>query len=111
MTCSPARLAANRANARLSRGPSSPGGRARSAKNSLKHGLTGRGIVTPEGDADEILARSERMRADMKPRTQVGEILITQMATLSVRIERAARQEAARVAMKVRHAADDFDEG
>jgi hypothetical protein len=33
------------------------------------------------------------------------------MATLSVRAERAARQELAQLSMRVRHAADDFDEG
>ena len=39
----------------------------------------------------------------------MGAILVGQMATLSVRMERGARQEFAAVASRVRHATDDFD--
>ena len=42
---SEAQLAANRANAQLSTGPVSEAGRAKSAQNSLKHGLTSKTIV------------------------------------------------------------------
>jgi hypothetical protein len=41
-TLSAAKLAANRANARLSCGPKTPEGKARSSRNSTKHGLTRR---------------------------------------------------------------------
>ena len=110
MICSEARLAANRANGSLGRGPVSPQGRETSKKNALKHGLTGKGIVTPEGDHEEIARRVEAFTAEMKPRSQAGVILILQMATLSVRSERAAVQESAAIARNVRHAPDDFDE-
>ena len=110
MHVSEARLAANKLNGSKSRGPLSPETRAISARNSLKHGLTGNGVVVPEGDAEEIARRVEALTLDMKPNTPAGAILIVQMATLSVRFERAADQETAALAHRVRHAADDFDE-
>ena len=111
MICSEARLAANRANALKSRGPTTELGKLASRRNGLKHGLSGEGIVVLEGDAEEIGRRAEALRADMKPRTSAGLILIQQMATLSVRAERAAEREIAETAMRVRNAAEAFDEG
>jgi hypothetical protein len=48
MPCSPARLLANQTNARLSTGPKTVEGKARSRGNALKHGLTGQGVVLPD---------------------------------------------------------------
>jgi hypothetical protein len=110
MHVSEARLAANRLNGLKGKGPTTEAGRLNSRKNSLKHGLTGEGVVVPEGDAEEIQARAEALTADMKPKSPAGLILITQMATLSVRAERAAEQELAQTSMRVRNAADAFDE-
>ncbi len=110
MPCSEARLAANRLNGSRSKGPLTPETKAISRQNSLKHGLTGKGIVTPEGDREEIQRRVEALEADMKPMSPAGVILIAQMATHSVRAERAVEQESAAIARNVRHAADDFDE-
>ncbi len=44
---SPARLAANRLNARRSTGPRTPGGKQRSARNALRHGLYARVALLP----------------------------------------------------------------
>jgi hypothetical protein len=49
------RLAANRANAQLSTGPTTPEGKARSSRNAVKTGLTGRTVLLPSP-----LARSKR---------------------------------------------------
>jgi hypothetical protein len=46
----PAQIDANRANAQLSTGPSSPEGKAKSSHNALKTGLTGRTILLPTDD-------------------------------------------------------------
>jgi hypothetical protein len=110
MIVSEARMAANSASSALSNGPSSPEGREISRRNGLKHGLTGRGIVVPEGDAEEIARRGADLTADMKPRSTAGSMLIGQMARLSLRAERAAERESAAIAMHVRHAVDAFDE-
>jgi hypothetical protein len=110
MIVSDARIAANILNGSRGKGPLSPETRAISAQNSLKHGLTGKGIVASESEREEIDRRIEALTDDMKPISQAGVFLIAQMATLSRRAENAAEQEAAAIARNVRHAADDFDE-
>ena len=50
MEVSEARVAASRANGARSKGPTSEHGKTISRRNSLKHGLTGEGIVLFEGD-------------------------------------------------------------
>ena len=110
MPSSEARIAANRANSIKSCGPRTTGGKERSRRNGLKHGLTGVGVVLPEGDVDEVERRTEALHADLDPQSPLGEILVRQMATLSVRMERGARQETAALATRIRHAAEEFDE-
>ena len=110
MPASEARIAANRANCLKSCGPTTAEGKERSRRNGLKHGMTGRGVVVHEDDAAEVEHRNEALQAELAPQSAMGEILVRQMATLSVRMERGARQEFAAVAVRVRHAADDFDE-
>jgi len=46
------RLAANRANAQLSTGPTTPEGKAKSSLNAVKTGLTGRTVLLPNEDAE-----------------------------------------------------------
>ena len=106
---SEARILANRANSLKSCGPRTPGGKERSRRNGLKHGMAGRGIVVPDVDAAEVDRRHQALTAEMAPKSEMGAILIGQMATLSVRMERGARQEFANVAERVRHAADVHD--
>ncbi len=109
MIVTDARLAANRLNG-LKGGPATESGKENSRRNSLKHGLSGAGIVVPEGDVEEIKRREAGLTLDMNPKTSAGAILITVMATLSVRAERAAEQVIAETDMRVRNAADAFDE-
>ena len=54
--CSERRLAANRANAQFSTGPTSPKGKAKSSLNAVKTGLCGRAVLL----ADEEEARAYR---------------------------------------------------
>jgi hypothetical protein len=110
MPTSEARIIANRNNASKSTGPSTPAGLRRSSSNSLKHGMTGRGIVVLEEDRDEIERRNEALQAELGPKSTLGQIMVGQMATLSVRMERGARQESAAIDARVRHADELFDE-
>ena len=110
MTCSPARLLANQANARRSTGPSTPEGKARSRCNALKHGLTGQGVALPDEDAAAVARRFDNLQAEMNPSDDMGRVLVQRIALLSVRLERSAEHEAAALGVKIRHAKEDHDE-
>jgi hypothetical protein len=110
MEVSEARLLANRANSTLAKGPTSERGKSISRRNSLKHGLTGEGIVLLEGDQAEVESRVEALRDELQPQSTLGTMLIHKIATLSVRSERAAEREKAAIAERVRNAVDAFDE-
>jgi hypothetical protein len=109
MPVSEAQLAANRANGARSLGPRTIEGKMNSRMNACKHLLTAQ-VAVAEGDTEAIRSRIKAFMQDLRPKTEVGTILIGQMATLSVRMERAAEHETAAIALKVRHAADDFDD-
>jgi len=110
MTCSPARLAANRANAAKSTGPRTEEGKARSRENSYKHGLTGAGVVLPAEDAEAVDARFAALLDDLKPDGEAARLLVGRVALLSVRLERSARQEAAALSARVLGAEAAFDD-
>src|ERR1700722_3583353 len=110
MPTSEARSAASRINGSKGVGPTSTQGREISARNSLKHGLSGQGIVIAEVDETEVERRNTVLLLEMAPKTTMGAILVSQMAMLSVRMERCAEQEIAAVASRVRNAASEFDE-
>ena len=63
-----------------------------------------------EVDEAEVERRKTVLLQEMAPISMMGAILVGQMATLSVRMERGAEQEFAAVASRVRNAASDFDE-
>ncbi len=110
MTCSPARFAANRRNAALSTGPRTPEGKARSRANARKHGLTGDGVALPIEDAAEVERRFEGFAAELRPTGEVGAFLVRRAALFSIRLERCAREETARLTLRVDHAEAAFDE-
>ena len=97
MVCSPEQLAANRRNARLSCGPKTAEGKARSRRNGLKHGLTGEGLVVLDEDRAAVAERFEAFEADLRPSNDVARFLARRAALLSVRMDRSAREEAAQV--------------
>ena len=109
MVCSPARLAANRENAKRSSGPS-PQGRLRSRLNALKHGLTGAGIALPNEDVAEIDRRSNALHDELRPHSEVARLLVGRVAFLSVRLDRCQRLDTAMLSRRVRFAEAEFDE-
>ncbi len=110
MTCSPARLEANRRNARHSTGPRTDEGKARSRGNAVKHGMTGEGIALPTEDAAAVEARFAALEGEMRPSGELARFLVRRVALLTVRIERAALQETAALAERVREAVDQLDD-
>ncbi len=62
-------LAANRANAQLSTGPTSPEAKAKVSHNAVKTGLTGRIVLLPSEDAAAYQAHIERVFQQFAPET------------------------------------------
>ena len=72
MPASEARIAANQANALRSSGPKTEEGKLASRRNSLKHGLTGSGIVLADADAAEVEPKAEAYRSELEAPGEVG---------------------------------------
>jgi hypothetical protein len=85
---SAAQIAANQANAQKSTGPKSPPGKAMSCRNSVKHGMSGRGIVLPEAEERAVAERLEDWRDSYAVTHPHEEFALREMVRESVRIER-----------------------
>ena len=107
---SPARIAANRANAEKSTGPRTEAGKARSRANAIKHGLTGAGVALPGEDAAVIEATFLQAQEEFAPTTLAGMRLVRDVAAIWVRQDRARQYEARALAARARRAAGDFDQ-
>ena len=91
MACSPARLAANRANAQKSTGPKTPEGKDVSRRNRLKHGLCSSVLVAE--DPELIQERTKDLFYSLKPQNEFQGWLVDKMAVYTLRIDRAERME------------------
>jgi len=110
MTCSPARLAANRANAQMSTGPRTPEGKERSRGNAFKHGMAGEGIALPAEDQAEVSRVFAGLRQELGPEGEVAEALVRRVALLTIRLDRCVLNDSATLSTRVRSAESDFDE-
>ncbi len=106
-TTQDARIAANRANARKSTGPKTAEGKARARQNARKHGLRASAAAPHEEDARALAECLPRWVAHYRPEGPAAEALVEHAALASVRLRRCAREEAARLALRQRHAAAD----
>jgi hypothetical protein len=107
-TVSPAQLAANRENAKLSTGPTSETGKAKSSLNAVTTALTGRTVLLPSDDA----ARYERhVAAYVKELSPVGvqeSALVQSLADTTWRLDRIPGLEMAIFAMGHTKFAEQF---
>ena len=106
---SPARLAANRANAQKSTGPVTPEGKAKSALNGLVHGLRAETVVLPGEDAAAFEAVRQEFSDEHQPQTATEYHLIDTMATSRWTLKRAQRQENAVLTQRMRDALAQCD--
>jgi hypothetical protein len=83
-----AQLAANRANAELSTGPTSPEGKAKSSLNAVKTGLTGRTVLLPGEDAAIYQAHVASFFARCQPATEEERNLVQSLADTEWRLLR-----------------------
>jgi len=77
-----------RINGAKSHGPSTPEGRAKSSRNSLRHGLSAKSVVLPHEDPDEYEQLLEAHIDQFHPRTDVEMELIEAMAVARWRLRR-----------------------
>jgi hypothetical protein len=107
MTVAPAtsqkRIDADRRNAQKSAGPRTPEGKNRSRFNGLKHGLTAKVPVIPGEDAAVYQERLDALIETCAPQNQVELELLGRLAATTWSLDRAARAEAAQIALRVRN--------
>ncbi len=82
------RLVANRANAQLSTGPTTPQGKAKSSLNAVKTGLTGRTVLLPSEDAAAYEAHLARYRDEFQPVGVRETQLVQNLADTQWRLDR-----------------------
>ena len=94
MSTSPARLAANAANAQHSTGPRTPEGKTRSSQNASKHGLTAREVIISPGEEQEFEDLLSDFQADVKPQGVIQQTLFSQLVAAAWNLRRVRRLEA-----------------
>ncbi|HEY1205718.1 MAG: hypothetical protein ABSH46_17000 [Bryobacteraceae bacterium] len=105
-------IAANQRNARLSTGPATEDGKARSAQNATLHGLLAREAVLPEEDASHFRDLLAALEAELQPAGALEEFLVREMASAQWRLRRALRIETGGFAGCMESARRrDFDKG
>jgi hypothetical protein len=110
MACTAKQRESNQKNSQKSTGPKSEEGKARSRANSLKHGLTGAGVVLAVEDAPEIDRRCESLEADLAPKNELARRHLARAAFLDLRLERCALHEAKVIDYRMRQAVACFDD-
>ena len=100
-----ARALASRRNGARSRGPGTAAGRARSARNALKHGLCARIVLLDDEDAAALAAFNAATRAELAPEGALQAELVTRIVAAAWRARRADRLEAALLGRHLAHAA------
>lgn len=88
------RTTANRHNALLSTGPTTPQGKAVSRLNALRHGLTAEAILLPDERRKNFQAFYEDLHAGLDPVGSMEEILAERIVTTAWRLRRVLRVEA-----------------
>jgi len=91
---SSAQIAANRANAALSTGPTSDAGKAAASYNALKHGLYARDVVLPGEDRTEYDAMLAELTEEFAPKGRYETTLVRRLADIWWRLGRSAAIEA-----------------
>jgi len=94
MSTSPARLAANAANARFSTGPRTPEGKSRSSQNASKHGLTARELVIAPGEQQEFEDLHASFHADVQPQGAIQQTLFNELVAAAWNLRRVRLMEA-----------------
>jgi hypothetical protein len=94
MSSNPSRAEINRANSQNSTGPTSPEGKARSSRNSFKHGLYSKDLLLPNEDPAEFDRLRASYRAEHLPINTTEDTLVNELAENFWRLRRMREFEA-----------------
>ena len=93
------------ANARKSRGPITPAGKARSAVNNLRHGLLARNVVLDEESTARFATHAAHFQRQLEPRDFVEHTLVESLITIRWRQLRVWNAETATISEEMRNQA------
>jgi len=93
MPASAARQSANVSNARLSTGPNTPEGKARSSQNARKHGLTAKDLIIGPEDREEFDELLTGLQADVAPEGALQQVLFDELVASAWNLRRIRRME------------------
>lgn len=96
----PKQTRANRRNAGRSTGPKTAEGKARVARNALKHGILSIDIVLPDEDEAEFRAFDRRLREGFEPIGEAEEVLVDRIVATLWRLRRLQMVEAGMFAFR-----------
>src|SRR4051812_32712159 len=96
-------IEANRRNARRSTGPTSEGGKLRSRRNAVRHGLTAETVIGALEDAEDYKAFEAAVMADYGAQSAVERELVLRLASLLWRIRRATTIETGLFEIQAKH--------
>jgi hypothetical protein len=105
---SEAKLAANRLNARKSRGPKTVEGKARSSANAITHGLTARHFVAKGENAADFERLAQDVLAQFSPRNELERQQIDRLIELLWKSKRARLLETAVLSNSNARDSNDF---
>ena len=89
-------IAASRANGAKSRGPATPEGKRKSARNSFRHGLLAKAVVFEGESREQFAALLKAFCDELQPQTPIEDLLVQKMAVNHWRQERIWGQQKAR---------------
>src|SRR6266481_6398242 len=100
----------SRANGAKSRGPVTPEGRAKSARNSVRHGLRAKSIVLPTESEEEFQSLLDSYNDQFDPQTGVERELVEAMAVARWRLRRVCTIETHLLTTELVRSGTDIDE-
>jgi len=99
-----------RANGAKSRGPATPEGRAKSARNSLSHGLSSKSVVLPAESGEQFQLLLDAHIQQFQPANPVEMDLVEAMAVARWRLRRIWAIETSLLAHELERRAEDMDD-
>jgi len=99
-----------RANGAKSRGPATPEGRAKSSRNSLRHGLSAKTVVLPAESREQFQLLLDAHIQQFQPANPVEADLVEAMAVARWRLRRIWAIETSLIANELTRRAEDIDD-